>query len=553
MRVLPRRVTLQVRVGVLAAVVLAVVAVLLGVLLTGRGQDDDLTRRLDTWRRVLQVEDDVSDALVRWHHAQRDFLITADRGRLADSEEHHADMERALVTLGEVLPADVPRVRAATGHLIAEVLALEATTQPEVDARLRGDQVEAGRLVARRADAPGLDRALEAAERVEVLTEEQRVAAVQASRDAARALQVQQALVALLALLLVPAVLLLVRRWVLRPLAVLREHLLVVSGGDLRTPVEVPGPPELADVAAAAEAMRRRILDELGAAVSAREALEQAQPLVAEVRAQLEPHAPPALPGWSLAAALRPAEGVLAGDWYDVVALPGGATAVLVADVSGHGARAGIVAMQVRRALLSGLHLDPDPGAALALAARVFADEAERFASCVVAVLDPATGVVRYANAGHPPPLLLAAAPGGRGVRELGQLDVTGPLLSWLHVDVPGSWGTSVRELAPGTALLAFTDGLLEARPVDGGEELGVEGVLAALADVPGLDPGAVVDAALEAARHRSGGRVRDDVTLVVLARQGARAGTAPAAPPAPAPRAGVDPARAPARGTDGS
>ncbi|GAA4962116.1 PP2C family protein-serine/threonine phosphatase [Kineococcus glutinatus] len=522
--------TLQTRVSALAAVVLVLGVVLLGVVVTGQSRDGELNARLDSWRALLHRQDEVSDALARWHHAQRDYLVTGSAQRLADSERHRAAMDAALDALSAELPADEPEIRVATGHMIAEILAVKITTDPEVAARSREDRDEAGRLVRIRADAPGLDRVLDAAERVQRLTEEGQRDAIAASRDAADQLQVQQGVVAGLALLLVPTVLLLVRRWILLPLSRTRERLLRVSSGDLQVPVEVDGPPELADVAAAAEAMRRRILDELAASVASREALEQGEPLVVEVRAQLEPHPAPRVPGWTSAAALRPAEGVLAGDWYDVIALPDGSLAALVADVSGHGARAGIVAMQVKRALESSLHLDPRPHVALGVAARVFAEEAERFASCLVAVLDPASGVVRYANAGHPPPLVVA--PGGDGgVRVVDSLDVTGPLLSWLHGDDPDAWHTGTVRLPAGAALLAFTDGLVEARPPAGGEELGVEGVVAVLHEVGDLAPQHVVDAVLEAARRHSGGRVRDDVTVIVLARTSAQV---PPGDPAP-------------------
>ena len=541
-RPVPQRVTLQVRVGALGAVVLLLAAVLLGVLVSGHTRAERLQERLDSWRVLLQLEDAVGDSLVSWHHATRDYVLTTDVRRLRDSEGHHAALDGAIDRLSAAMPAADPEVRVATGHMIAEVLALRATTAPEVEATLRRDPVAASDLVEKRAGAPGLDRTLSAIERVETLTEVRRTDAERASRDATEAMQVQQAVVGLLALLLVPTVLLLVRRWVLRPLARIRERLLAVSGGDLHVPVEVHGPPELADVATAAEAMRRRILDELEASVAAREALEQGQPLVVEVRAQLQPHPLPAVPGWSAAAALRPAEGVLAGDWYDVVSLGDGSVAVLVTDVSGHGARGGIVAMQVKGVLESSLHLDPRPDAALALAARVFADEAERFASCLVAVVEPTTGTVRYANAGHPPPLVLQPVEGG-GVQVVDTLDVTGPLLSWLHVGQPAAWQARTLTVPPGAALFAFTDGLLEARAGSGGEELGVEGVLAVLGALPSLAPQAVVDAALEAARRHSGGRVRDDVTLVALARAPVAPQPGPVAP-APQVRSSSGPQR---------
>nr|WP_246314655.1 SpoIIE family protein phosphatase [Kineococcus aurantiacus] len=350
--------------------------------------------------------------------------------------------------------------------------------------------------------------------------------ALLAERERSRPLQF---IVAAIALLLVPVALHLVRRWVVRPLDSLSEQLLRVGGGDLQTPVSLPGPPELAAVAASAETMRRRILDELADAVSAREALQQGQPLVAEVRDQLTAHDLPVVPGWSSAAALRPAEGLLAGDWYDVLPLRDGRFAVVVADVSGHGARAGIVAIQLKRLLEASLHLAPEPDLALAMAARVFADEVERFASCVVVVVDPDSGTVTYANAGHPAPLVLRADD-DRGVRVVSELEPTGPLLSWLHLDVPGSWQTRSASMAPGSLLVVFTDGLTEARPTGTTDELGIEGVLAALGGLAELTPQALVDEALDVARRHSGGRARDDVTLVALARSASPARVVPVA-----------------------
>jgi serine phosphatase RsbU (regulator of sigma subunit) len=292
--------------------------------------------------------------------------------------------------------------------------------------------------------------------------------------------------------------------------------------------VGLAGPPELAAVAAAAETMRRRILDELADAVSAREALQQGQPLVVEVRDQLAAHDLPIVPGWSSAAALRPAEGLLAGDWYDVLPLQDGRFAIVVADVSGHGARAGIVAIQLKRLLEAALHLAPEPDLAMAMAARVFSDEAERFASCVVVVVDPESGTITYANAGHPSPLVLRSDDGV--VRVVGELEATGPLLSWLHLDTPGAWGTRTASLAPGSLLVVYTDGLVEARPSGTTDELGVEGVLAALQSLDELTPQTLVDEALDVARRWSGGRARDDVTLVAFERGGGATGSVPAA-----------------------
>jgi serine phosphatase RsbU (regulator of sigma subunit) len=158
----------------------------------------------------------------------------------------------------------------------------------------------------------------------------------------------------------------------------------------------------------------------------------------------------------------------------------------------------------------------------------VFSDEAERFASCVVVVVDPDSGTITYANAGHPAPLVLRRDAGV--VRVVGELEATGPLLSWLHLDTPGAWTTRTASLAPGSLLVVYTDGLVEARPSGTTDELGVEGVLAALQELDELTPQTLVDEALDVARRWSGGRARDDVTLVAFERGGGLTGSVPAA-----------------------
>src|SRR5512143_1322719 len=125
--------------------------------------------------------------------------------------------------------------------------------------------------------------------------------------------------------------------------------------------------------------MRRRIVSELEEARAAREALEQRGPVVAGLREQLRPSAAPELPGLRLAGALHAAEGVLAGDWYDVLALPAGSLALVIADVSGHGAEADMHAARVEHQLTSALHLGFAPDEVVTMAAQGFGTEVVRF------------------------------------------------------------------------------------------------------------------------------------------------------------------------------
>ncbi|MFB9378540.1 PP2C family protein-serine/threonine phosphatase [Kineococcus gynurae] len=460
------------------------------------------------------------------------LLQNAQNGYLAGSTYYAGDIaarKTALAADGQRLQSTVAETTPASADVDLDALvenALRAVDfwQQRVDP-----------LVAQR--AAGVDTASarpaefgQAFAAVQALTraiDDERLAAQDEAQAVRDRLVVTQLLVILLLLPLVPAVLLLVRRWVLYPLDHLSGQLRQAGAGDLESPIELPGPPELSAVAASAEGMRRQIKDELERALSAQEALQQAQPLVVEVRDQLAAHEMPVIPGWSAAAVLRPAEGLLAGDWYDVLPVAGGRFAVVLADVSGHGARAGIVAIQLKRLLEAALHLSPDPDLALAMAGRLFGDEQERFASCVVVVVDPDSGVITYANAGHPAPVVVRRDPDrDLDVRVVSTLDPTGPLLSWLTLDMPAPWETRTLSMAPGSVLFSYTDGLTEARPVGSSEELGMDGVLHALGRLDELSPEAIVAESLEEARRFSGGRVRDDITLVAVARDGGRRAT---------------------------
>lgn len=160
----------------------------------------------------------------------------------------------------------------------------------------------------------------------------------------------------------------------------------------------------------------------------------------------------------------------LGGDWYDVVDLEDGRVAWVVGDVSGRGLAAGQVMGSLRfsgRAYLSEGH---GPAAMLQrLARNLDVSRDGRLATVLCGVLDLADGRLTVASAGHPRPLVLD----GPGAREL---DV--PVGLPLGVDQSASYAEATSTLAPGSTVLAFTDGLFERR----GEtwDVGLERVRAA-------------------------------------------------------------------------
>jgi hypothetical protein len=120
---------------------------------------------------------------------------------------------------------------------------------------------------------------------------------------------------ALLVLLLLPiATYVAVRRHVLTPIAAIRGQLRQAATPGQHDSVIVPvGPPELRDLGADAEALRRALVHEIDEATAARAALEQEGPVVDAIRRELAARTQAVPLGVTIAGALRPAEGVLAG------------------------------------------------------------------------------------------------------------------------------------------------------------------------------------------------------------------------------------------------
>jgi serine phosphatase RsbU (regulator of sigma subunit) len=307
--------------------------------------------------------------------------------------------------------------------------------------------------------------------------------------------------------------LLLVQASVLRPLDRLQHRLRHATAGAFRDEITEGGPPELREVARDAESMRRRLIQELEGSESARQALEQRGPVVLGLSERLRLSDLEPIPGLQIASALHAAEGIVAGDLLDVVRIDDTRVGLVIADVSGHGAVAGLEAITIKHTIGTALRLGHDPAAALeAVADRLRLDE--RFATCAIVVLDLVTGRVDFANAGHLSPVIVPplATVSQQNVQSL---DPTGPLLSVLG----RGWDVGIAQLQPGELLLLVTDGLLEARSA-AGEEFGMVGVCRALSRT-GLprDVAMVVETLSTAAKAYAQNYRRDDVTILAIMR----------------------------------
>jgi serine phosphatase RsbU (regulator of sigma subunit) len=232
----------------------------------------------------------------------------------------------------------------------------------------------------------------------------------------------------------------------------------------------------------------------------------------------------PAIAGWEIGARFRPARQV-AGDFYDAFPLTDdGRTAFVVSDVCDKGVGAALF-MAVFRSLLRVLLREsyaarPDRSDAehIPHAIRVLSDynalthaSANMFATVFFGVLDPASGVLTYVNAGHDAPAVL------RQGRVLRRLEPTGPAAGLL----PGlQFAAAEVTLAAGDTLLAFTDGVTDARSPSGaawGEDQLFAAALAA-----GAEPVASMLNALDAGllAHTSGAEPFDDITLLAVRRR---------------------------------
>jgi sigma-B regulation protein RsbU (phosphoserine phosphatase) len=216
----------------------------------------------------------------------------------------------------------------------------------------------------------------------------------------------------------------------------------------------------------------------------------------------------PAVPGLSVATHYESMSEV-AGDIYDFVVTPSGQLGVLVADVSGHGVPAALVASMVKIALAVQEGEVDNPGAVLTRMNRALCGRFElAYVTAVFAVIDPAAGTVTYASAGHPSPMVIR-----RGAR-IESLDERGMVLGFL----PDATYTSARvdKLAAGDRIVFHTDGITEAERT-GGEFYGDRQFHSRLAAGPAQPTKAFVEALVSEARGWVGAPFADDVTVVVV------------------------------------
>jgi len=193
---------------------------------------------------------------------------------------------------------------------------------------------------------------------------------------------------------------------------------------------------------------------------------ERDREIVEMLQRSLLPAALPDVPGITIAGRYVPGtEGLrIGGDWYDALVMPDGRLFLAIGDVVGHGIRAASAMGRMRVALqvyaLEGL----SPAAMLDRLNRHFAGIAEAdMATLAVLLLDPSTGEVEMASAGHPP-LAVRSPDGAVTLVDAG----TGPPVCALK---RARFRPQLHRFDPGTTIVLYTDGLVERRgePLDAG------------------------------------------------------------------------------------
>src|SRR5258708_7180469 len=239
------------------------------------------------------------------------------------------------------------------------------------------------------------------------------------------------------------------------------------------------------------------------------ERFEQELRIAGIIQQTLLPREVPVLMGWQLAAYWQPAQSV-GGDFYDFLPLPNGHVVLVIGDVSDKGVPAALLMASTRSIVRAAAERLNSPGDVLKRANDVLCPDMppKMFVTCLCAILDPTSGQLRYANAGHNPPYLRTAT----GIVELRARGMPLGLM-------PGMvYEEKEANLAPGNSILFYSDGLVEAHNA-AREMFGDPRLRTLVAEHPGGQ--SLIDY-LRAELHRftgPGWEQEDDVTLVTLQR----------------------------------
>ena len=237
--------------------------------------------------------------------------------------------------------------------------------------------------------------------------------------------------------------------------------------------------------------------------------------MAGKIQADFLPEEAPIIRGWDISGVLQPARET-SGDFYDFIPLAPRKWGLVVADVSDKGMGAALLMALTSTLFRTFTGRYPTlPAVTLnTVSERILSDtRGGMFVTAFIAVFEPHTGRLVYANAGHPPGYLISLR---RGKETIERLRPTGMAMG---VDEQTRWRQKELRMEPGDLLVLYTDGITEAQSPQGdffGEERLLEVVLARM-----HSPAREIQNALIQAVHHFVGNVprQDDVALIVMRR----------------------------------
>ncbi len=234
--------------------------------------------------------------------------------------------------------------------------------------------------------------------------------------------------------------------------------------------------------------------------------------LARSIQASFLPESVPQIDGWQLTATLEPARQI-AGDFYDFIPFSSGRWGLLIADVADKGLGSALY-MALSNTLIRTFanEYQEDPALVLKTANQHILRNARAnlFVTVFFAVLDPLTGLLCYANAGHNPPILM----GDRGIRTLSNTGMP------LGIDESNSWTQEEIVISPGEMLLLYTDGITDAQN-SSGEFIDRKLIFNVAQKNVDKSVEQVQQGILDQVHQFVGDAPRfDDITLVILGRQ---------------------------------
>jgi len=221
------------------------------------------------------------------------------------------------------------------------------------------------------------------------------------------------------------------------------------------------------------------------------------------IQQALLPKTSPYIPGFAISG-LSVSAGEVGGDWYDFIPFSDGCLGLVLADVSGKGTAAALLMSATRGMLRSLADTCGSPGEVLGKLNRLMVEDfpAGRFVTLVYAVLDPSNRTLKYASAGHLPPLLV------EGARARFLQSERGTPLGL----VAGEFSETTVELRKGSRLLFYSDGITEATGV-GEAEYGTQRLQEHFLGSDGSPESVLADVR----QFANGKELHDDATVILV------------------------------------